>query len=73
MQQSEKTTLCRSKQGSLTFLHHGLAYDFAFKNIHLLLVPDEIDTFRQTLEALDARDWFLLPDGKFVLLPISGT
>lgn len=71
MQQSEKTTLCRSERGSVTILHHGLAYNFMFKNICLLLAPDEIDAFRQMLEVLGAEDWFLLPDGKFVLLSIS--
>ena len=70
MQPSAKTTLCQSKQGSLNILHHGLAYDFAFKNIHLLLAADEIDAFKKTLENLNEQDWFLLPDGKFVLLSV---
>ncbi len=70
MQQSEKTTLCRSEQGSLAILQHGLAYDFAFKNIHLLLAAEEIDAFKQTLEDLNEQDWFLLPDGRFVLLSV---
>lgn len=70
MQQHEKPTLCRSKHGSLSVLHHGLAYAFTFKNIELLLAPEEIDAFKQSLEGLDALEWFVLSNGKFVLLSL---
>ena len=68
MQQHEKTILCRSKQGCLSVLHHGLAYAFTFKNIHLLLEADEIDAMKQMLENLDECEWFFSPGGIFMLL-----
>ena len=71
MQQREKSILCRSEHGFLSVLHHGLAYAFTFKNIDLLLEPDEIDVFRQTLESLDEQEWFLLPTGAFTLLTVG--
>ena len=70
MQSREKSILCRSEHGFLSVLHHGLAYAFTFKNIDLLLEPDEIDVFKQTLEDLDEQDWFLLPKGKFTLFSV---
>lgn len=71
MQQHEKSVLCRSKHGFLSVLHHGLAYAFTFKNIDLLLEPDEIDVFRHTLERIEEREWFRWPEGMFTLLPIG--
>ena len=71
MQQREQPILCRSEHGCLSVLHHGLAYAFTFKNIDLLLEPDEIDVFKHTLESLDEQEWILAPDGMFVLLSIG--
>ena len=71
MQSHEKSILCQSEHGFLSVLHHGLAYAFTFKNIDLLLEPDEIDVFRCTLKDLDERDWFLLPEGKFTLFSVG--
>ena len=71
MQQHEKSILCQSKHGFLSVLHHGLTYAFTFKNIDLMLDPEEIDIFKHTLERLDERAWFRLPEGSFTLLPIG--
>ena len=71
MQQHEKSILCRSNHGFLSVLHHGLAYAFTFKNINLLLEPEQIDVFKHTLESLDEREWFRLADGAFTLLSIG--
>ena len=71
MQQHSRSVLCRSEQGSLSVLDHGLAYSFTFKSIRLLLTADEVDTFRQSLEDLDEREWIAAPEATFVLLPVQ--
>lgn len=70
MPQHLPSILCQSERGALTVINHGLAYSFTFKNIRLLLAADEIDVFRQSLEAIDEQEWFASPDNAFVLLPI---
>ena len=71
MQQRQKSILCQSENGFVSVLHHGLAYAFTFKNVDLLLEPEEIDVFKQVLKSLGEQEWFLTPDGAFTMLPIG--
>ena len=70
MQQYSRSILCRSERGFLAVLNHGLAYSFTFKNVHLVLAADEVDTFRHSLEGIDEREWIIAPETSFTLLPI---
>ena len=71
MQQREKSILCWSEHGHLSVLHHGLAYAFTFKSIELLLAPDEIDAFKNSLDGIREQEWFLSPEGPFTFFSIG--
>lgn len=70
MQQPYDTVLCRSERGWFAGLAHGLAYAFTYQDISLHLTEEEISWLKQRLEDLREREWFQLPEGKFVLLTI---
>lgn len=68
MQQQDKATLCKSANGRVKALNSGVAYELKFKDILLILTPQQFDALKRYLENLDSEVWFRAPDEEFALI-----
>ncbi|MEM9671048.1 MAG: hypothetical protein ACFB15_00540 [Cyclobacteriaceae bacterium] len=68
MQHVDKSVLCTNSLGKITALTPGVAYEFTFKNVHLLLTASQIHQLKVELEPLEEQDWFLTSEEAFTLL-----
>jgi hypothetical protein len=68
MQQQGKATLCESENGKVCALNNGVAYELRFKDILLLLTPQQLNALKIYLEDLDSAEWFRTPGKEFALI-----
>lgn len=68
MQQQGKATLCESDNGRVNALNSGVAYELTFKDILLILTPQQLDALKRYLENLDSEVWFRTPEEEFALI-----
>ena len=68
MQQHGKVLLCETENGRLRALNNGLAYELKFRDILLLLTPQQLHSLKSYLENLDSEVWFKTTREEFALI-----
>lgn len=68
MQQQGKVALCETENGRLNALNSGVAYELKFRDILLILTPQQLHSLKRYLENLDSEVWFMTPHEEFALV-----
>jgi len=68
MQQQAKVLLCETENGRLGALNSGLAYELRYRNILLILTPQQLHSLKHYLENLDPEVWFQAPEEEFAFI-----
>ncbi len=71
MEHLDKSMLCQNSLGEITAINPGIAYEFTFKNVHLLLTASQIHQLKEEFERIDDSDWFRATEEDFTLLRFS--
>ncbi|MEM6841810.1 MAG: hypothetical protein AAF944_13325 [Bacteroidota bacterium] len=73
MEYLDKSILCQNSLGTITALNPGVAYEFTFKNVHLLLTANQIHRLKEEFEQVGEPEWFRTMEEEFTLLRFSAT